>query len=78
MLRNIGYTGPYMHDGSIVTLEDVIDFKMSGGFPHPNKSDKINSFSLNTQQKNALIAFLNSLNDTNFIAREVARRNRLE
>ena len=44
-LRNIGVTGPYMHDGRFATLEEVIDFYNSGVQPHPN----ISPFLLNSQ-----------------------------
>jgi cytochrome c peroxidase len=63
-LRNIAVISPYMHDGSIPTLEAVIDHYSAGGkFPHPNKSDIIRPFTLSALDKQALIAFLNSLTD---------------
>jgi cytochrome c peroxidase len=74
-LRNIAVTAPYMHDGSVATLEAVIDHYAAGGRtipdgPHrgvghdnPNKSDTIRGFTLTTDQRADLIAFLESLTD---------------
>jgi len=66
-LRNITVTAPYMHDGSISTLEAVIDHYDSGGFEHPNKSDRIKPLNLTTAEKEALLAFLRTLTDHSFI-----------
>ena len=62
-LRNIALTGPYMHDGSMQTLEQVVEHFASGGLPHPNRSALMQPFTLSTEEKAALIAFLNSLTD---------------
>jgi cytochrome c peroxidase len=62
-LRNVALTAPYMHDGSMATLEEVIDHFASGGLPHPNRSPLMQPFALDAQQKAALIAFLQSLTD---------------
>lgn len=75
-LRNIGYSAPYMHDGSIATLSDVIDFYAAGGRVtaqgdgrlHSNKSAFVKGFSLTDQEKAALLAFLQSLDDPEFVA----------
>jgi cytochrome c peroxidase len=67
-LRNLSYTGPYMFDGSIETLEDVIEHYNSGGSSHMNKSDKIEPLNLSTYEKELLLAFLLSLNDSNFVS----------
>jgi cytochrome c peroxidase len=63
-LRNIDLTGPYMHDGSLASLEEVIDHYASGGSQHPLKSDLIKGFVISASDKAALIAFLESLTDT--------------
>jgi len=76
-LRNIEYSAPYMHDGSIATLKEVIIFKMSGGVNHENKSDKVHSFHLNEKDQKALLSFLKSLSDPIFVAREKERRTKL-
>ena len=65
-LRNIGLTAPYMHDGSLPTLEAVIDHYIKGGTDHPNKSPLILPLSLNAGEKADLIAFLHSLSDSSF------------
>lgn len=62
-LRNIEITGPYMHDGSMETLEEVIAHYESGGHNHPNKSKLIQSFDLTEQERDELISFLKSLTD---------------
>ena len=66
-LRNVALTAPYMHDGSMPTLADVIDFFDSGGHPHPNKSPLIQPLGLSATEKTELIAFLNSLTDWDFV-----------
>ena len=67
-LRNIAVTYPYMHDGSIKTLEQVIRFYESGGKDHPNKSEHMQPFVLTDQERHDLIQFLLSLTDSNFIS----------
>jgi len=63
-LRNIAVIRPYMHDGSIPTLEAVIDHYAAGGrFAHLNKSDIIRPLTLSARDRQDLIAFLNSLTD---------------
>lgn len=63
-LRNIAVTAPYMHDGSIATLEDVLDHYAAGGrLEHPNKSTILRKFSLTAQEKKDLVEFLKSLTD---------------
>jgi cytochrome c peroxidase len=63
-LRNIALTAPYMHDGSLATLGDVLDHYAAGGkFPHPNKSSILHRFALTERDKHDLIEFLNSLTD---------------
>lgn len=62
-LRNIALTGPYMHDGAMTTLAEVIDHFASGGVPHPNKSPLMSTFVLTAEEKADLIAFLHALTD---------------
>lgn len=62
-LRNIALTGPYMHDGAMATLDQVIDHFASGGQPHPNRSPLLTTFALNEQERMDLIAFLHALTD---------------
>jgi len=75
-LRNIEFTAPYMHDGSIETLEQVIEFYSAGGRNietgpfagdgrfNPFKDGFVHGFSATDQEKQDLIAFLKSLTDT--------------
>lgn len=66
-LRNVAVTAPYMHDGSMETLEEVLDHFASGGLEHPNKSEMIRGFEMSIEQRSQLIAFLESLTDSTFI-----------
>jgi cytochrome c peroxidase len=66
-LRNVDLTAPYMHDGSLTTLETVIEHYNSGGKDHPNKSPLLQPLLLNDQEKEDLVAFLQSLSDPLFI-----------
>lgn len=61
MLREIAQTGPYMHDGSMQTLEEVIDFYDKGGTPNEHLDPLIKPLHLSAEDKKALIAFLLSL-----------------
>jgi cytochrome c peroxidase len=60
-LRNVARTAPYMHDGSLPTLQAVVAFYASGGRDHPNKRAELRSFTLSDSETDALIAFLESL-----------------
>ena len=74
-LRNIALTAPYMHDGSIETLEEVLDHYARGGrliedgpnagdgALNPNKSSLLNGFVMTEQEKTDIIAFLHALTD---------------
>ncbi|MEZ4808506.1 MAG: cytochrome c peroxidase [Flavobacteriales bacterium] len=62
-LRNVALTAPYMHDGAMATLEEVVDHFASGGMEHPNKSPEMTNFALTAQERIDLIAFLHTLND---------------
>lgn len=66
-LRNVALTAPYMHDGSIPTLEAVVDHYETGGQPHPNKSVFIQPLQLTTSEKQDLVQFLHALTDETFI-----------
>jgi cytochrome c peroxidase len=74
-LRNIAVTAPYMHDGSVPTLEEVLShYSMGGrtiaggplagaGHDNPNKDKLVRGFYMTPQNRADLIAFLNSLTD---------------
>ena len=71
-LRNIALTAPYMHDGSIATLEEAIEHYQVGGRAiakgeNPYKSGFIKGFQLTESEKQDLLAFLRSLTDEEFI-----------
>lgn len=60
-LRNVALTAPYMHDGSLKTLKDVIDFYVRGGNPNPHQDELIHPLQLTEQEKADLLEFLQSL-----------------
>jgi cytochrome c peroxidase len=60
-LRNVARSAPYMHDGSLATLEEVVDFYDRGGGDVPGKSDALSPLGLGAEDKRALVAFLRSL-----------------
>lgn len=62
-LRNVFETAPYMHDGSISTLTEVIEHYNQGGKHHFQKSKIIQPLNLDSSEKIALIAFLKTLTD---------------
>ncbi len=70
-IRNLGFSAPYMHDGRFKTLKEVLDF-----YDNPNASLNVDSkikqhlggANLNEAEKEAIIAFLNTLNDSSFIS----------
>jgi cytochrome c peroxidase len=68
-LRNIAVTAPYMHDGSIATLEAVIDHYAAGGRASSNrwKSEGLKGFRLEPGERADLLAFLQSLTDESFL-----------
>lgn len=66
-LRNIELTAPYMHDGSMQTLEEVVSHYQSGGKNHPHKSELLKPMDLTVKEQQELIAFLKSLTDETFV-----------
>lgn len=66
-LRNIELTAPYMHDGSMNSLEEIILHYETGGKNHPNKSELLQPFTLTETERNELILFLKTLTDEAFI-----------
>jgi cytochrome c peroxidase len=79
-LRNIAVTAPYMHDGSILTLEGVLDHYMAGGRTltegpyagsvganNPNKSAFVHTIDATPQERDDMLAFLRSLTDEEFL-----------
>ncbi len=79
-LKNVALTAPYMHDGSLETLEDVIDFYSDEVQPHPNSTfnsqpyyspldlpQPFVGFDLGDDEKAALLAFMETFTDHSFI-----------
>ncbi|MDL2354033.1 MAG: cytochrome c peroxidase [Pseudomonadota bacterium] len=78
-LRNIALTAPYMHDGSLATLEEVIDFYQRGGIDNPLKDRLLQPLQLSEVDKRNLAAFLRSLTGDNAVAlARLARRERID
>jgi cytochrome c peroxidase len=78
-LRNVAVRAPYMHDGSMRTLDEVLDHYARGGrliasgryagdgSKNPNKAEMVGGFTLTAQQRTDLKAFLESLTDEEFL-----------
>jgi cytochrome c peroxidase len=78
-LRNVAVTAPYMHDGSVATLEEVVEIYSRGGRSietgplagdgrlNPHKSDLIVPIDLTKREKADLVAFLETLTDETFL-----------
>jgi cytochrome c peroxidase len=89
-LRNIAVTSPYMHDGSIATLDEVIDHYQRGGrlIPSgkysgdgrlsPYKSEFVRGFELSAAERADLISFLRALTDRDLIERQSLSDPRLD
>ncbi len=60
-LREVEHTAPYMHDGSIKTLEEVVEHYDKGGIPNPHLSEKMKPLKLTDQEKADLVAFMKAL-----------------
>ena len=60
-LRDVAKHPPYMHDGSLATLRDVVEFYNRGGIPNPTKSLRIAPLGLSPDDVDAVVAFLQTL-----------------
>ncbi|WP_207708975.1 cytochrome-c peroxidase [Heliomicrobium undosum] len=60
-LRGLNFTGPYTHNGSEVTLEDVVHMYNTGGKAHPNKDPRVRPLGLTKEEEMDLVAFLKSM-----------------
>jgi cytochrome c peroxidase len=63
-LREIARTAPYMHDGSLTTLDEVIEYYDRGGNANPGLDSDLRPLRLTAAEKSALRAFLESLSGT--------------
>jgi cytochrome c peroxidase len=89
-LRNIALTSPYMHDGSVPTLEAVIDHYAAGGrarslgpgarngAPNIPRDPLVTGFELTPEERRQLAAFLRALTDESFVRRARQRRRLTE
>ncbi|MEM7660490.1 MAG: cytochrome c peroxidase [Bacteroidota bacterium] len=66
-LRNIEHTAPYMHDGSLATLEEVMEHYATGGQLHQNRDLLMSNIELDSSQQAEIIAFLKTLSDPDFM-----------
>jgi cytochrome c peroxidase len=66
-LRNVALTAPYMHDGSLARLQDVIDHYARGGRKNPHQDSRVRPLSLSQAERADLVAFLESLTDREFV-----------
>ncbi len=64
-LRNIGLTAPYMHNGSLTSLRDVVEYYNHGGVSNPLLDNRIKPLNLSDQDKQDLVNFLGSLTGSN-------------
>ncbi|MFT5283731.1 MAG: cytochrome c peroxidase [Yoonia sp.] len=72
-LRNIMLTAPFMHDGSVATMSEVIDIYAAGGrgdgVNNPLKSPFVQGFDITDEEKQDLLNFLESLTDYEFVGK---------
>jgi len=67
-LRDVAVTAPYMHDGSLATLWDVMDHYNKGGVPNPNLDGGMQRLGLSEAQIDDVVAFMQSLTSERFAA----------
>lgn len=68
MLRNVAKTAPYMHEGSLRTLEDVVKFYNRGGLKNPGLDERLKPLGMTSQEMHAVVRFLESLTGDNIDA----------
>jgi cytochrome c peroxidase len=66
-LRNVDVTAPYMHDGSVPTLEAAVRHYARGGKASVYRSDRVTGFSISAAETSDLVAFLKGLTDRTFL-----------
>jgi cytochrome c peroxidase len=74
-LRNVAHTAPYMHDGSLATLEEVVNFYDRGGNAAPGKSPLVVPLGLSAEEKKSLVVFLRALSASDLMAIVQQSRN---
>ena len=73
-LRNVAVTSPYMHDGSLRTLKEVVRFYNRGGVSQPGLDPLIRPLGLNDSEIASVVEFLHSLTASNLAALEADAR----
>jgi cytochrome c peroxidase len=63
-LRDVAKTAPYMHDGSLKTLKEVVDFYVGGGNSNPQLDKDMHQLKLTQEERADLVAFLEALSGT--------------
>lgn len=66
-LRNVAVSAPYMHDGSLATLREVVEQYVAGGLGHPSTDPQIMPLPVTASEIDDLLAFLESLTDLDFL-----------
>jgi cytochrome c peroxidase len=64
-LRNVALTAPYMHNGALLTLEEVIDYYDRGGTGAEGQDPRISPLHLKPEEKRAVLALLRSFTGSN-------------
>lgn len=77
-LRDVARTAPYMHDGSLSTLEDVVEFYDRGGNANPYQDGEIRPLELTSRERRALVAFLEALTSSQTPASPARQRASLD
>jgi cytochrome c peroxidase len=67
-LRNVAVTGPYMHDGSVPTLREVLERYAAGGLGHPSTDPQIIPLTLTSADFDDMLAFFDALTDSRFLS----------
>ncbi len=63
-LRELKYTAPYMHNGTMKTLAEVVEFYNRGGGDDPNKDSRLKRLGLSKEERKSLVTFLEALSGT--------------
>ena len=59
-IRNVFETAPYMHDGSVNSLDEVVEWYDKGGHPNPQLNQRIKKLNLTPTEKSDLVDFMNA------------------
>jgi len=74
-LRNLTVSAPYMHDGSLTTLKEVVEFYNRGGDDNPEKDALMIPLAMTIDEQSSLVAFLKTLTGENIKVLEDEARN---